>query len=523
MGSSITTPPKSPDTEDDLSPASDGFDPAYFDDIIADTEPILVSFTSTDGVVRTEGDDRTVVNRTVLSAVTDRRILFTTPGSQRSGAVTLGYDEIASISVGEPLLSLTTVEGIGLEWRGPSQVPSKAAGHLRWIGEIRGRIRSLTNDVDLAAGAIRSHADALEWENALETYRETRESLDDLLNDVFCTEPVPEAVLAPELTEIGRTLETAHTRLFIERGLDQLELGRQLIENGDYEQGRKVLQQAQTDHERATELRDAVERADAFQFGTQRDLAADIENLGWKIETAAAEPIRQAHEAKITADFADNPEEAVDHWEQAFRRYGHVLTLEWGTDDRNFAGDPETVRPELERAGMALIDCHTVLADKRWNEGADEQRSGEPKTALQSCLDAQRHLERAHELAEEFAPTRVDAIATRLETMAAAVIRMRHTEPTVEDPEPAMSENPSETDSTDSESEQESVEESLPSAAELAEMDTHHELTLDSDELQVSTAEEERLSPPDKNGTDESMETGRDDEPESTEQGPTQH
>lgn len=522
-GSIITTPPDNPDTGDDLSSASADSDRGILDGIIADTESILGSFRSRDGVVRTEGDDRTVVDRTVLLAVTERRILLTVPDSPQSGAVTLCYDEIASVSVGQPVLSLTTVEGIGLQLRGPSSVPSDAAGHLRWVGDIRRRVRSLTNDVDLAAGAIRNHADALEWEEGLDTYRETRESLDELLNDVFCTEPVPEAVLAPELTEIGRTLETAHTRLFIERGRDRLELGRQLIENGDYEQGRKVLQQAQADHERARELRDAVERADAFQFGTQRDLAEDIESLGWKIETAAAEPIRQAHEAKLSAKSAGDLGEAVDHWERAFRRYGHVLTLEWGADERNFAGDPEKVRPELERAGIALIECHSELADECWNDGADKQDAGELKAALQSCLDAQRHLERAHELAAEFAPDRVDAIATRLETMADAVMRMRHTEPTADEHDADTTEPADHpVDSWESSTDSEANERALPSAEELADMDTHHEITLESDELQVSSPDDEPL-PPERDVSAQTTAEESSDSDDSTENEARQH
>jgi hypothetical protein len=497
-GSIISTPPDDPDTEDDLSPASADSDAARFDGIIADTESVLGSFGSRDGVVRTKGSDRTVVDQAVLSAVTDRRILFTIPDSRHSGAVTLRYDEIASISVGEPVLSLTTTDGVGVEWRGPSPVPSDLGAHLSWVGGIRARIRSLTNDVDLAAGAIRTHADALEWEAGLDTYRRRRRELDDLLNDVYCTEPVPETALAPELTDIERTLETAHTRLFIERGRDRLELGRQLIENGDYEQGRKVLQQVQADHARAGKFRDAVERADAFQFGTQRDLAEDIESLGWKIETVAAEPIRQAHEAKISAESADSPGQAVDHWERAFRRYGHVLTLEWGTDERNFAGDPETVRPELERAAVALIDCHSTLADERWNDGVETQDAGEPKTALKLCLDAQRHLERAHELAAEFAPDRVDAIATRLETMADAVMRMRHAEPTAGRAESVDAAEPTETASERTPHAGQEADRALPSADELVEMDTHHEITLDSEGM-TSTATDERLvTPPDR-------------------------
>ncbi|WP_436903164.1 hypothetical protein [Halovenus halobia] len=433
---------------------------------------------------------RKPVNRTVLTAVTDRRILVTTPNTDEHGAVRLPYEDIASISAGEPVLSVTTTEGVGLEWHG-KPLPAGLAAHLHWIGGIRARMRTLSNDVELAAGTIRTHADNLDWDDGLAVYRESRDELDDLANDVFRT-PVPESALAPELTETERTLETAHTRLFIERGRDRLELARQLIENGDYQQGRKVLRQVQADHQRARGLRAAIERADAFQFGTQRDLAEDIESLGWEIETVAAEPIRQAHEAKIAGQSAEDPREAVEHWEQAFEGYGRVLTLEWGSDKRNLAGGPETVRPELEHAATRLTDLHSSLADDCWNAGAEHQADGEQKAALQCCLDAQRHLERAHELAEEFAPDRVETIAPRLETMADAVLRMRHAEPAAEDP-PADA-TPDSTEAAADEAP--TPDEGLPSAEELAELDTHHEITLDSEPLGVQSSED--ATPPER-------------------------
>ena len=489
MGSKISTLPEKSNSEGYLSADSSASIVSNSNSIISDSESVVGGFQSEDGLVRIAEGERKPVNRTVLTAVTDRRLLVTTPQEDEPGAVRLPYEDIASVSAGEPVLSVTTTEGVGLEWCG-NPLPTGLAAHLNWIGGIRARTRTLSNDVELAAGTIRTHADNLDWDDGLAVYQESRDELDELANDIFRT-PVPESALAPELTDIERTLETAHTRLFIERGRDRLELGRQLIENGDYQQGRKVLRQVQADHHRANGLRAAIERADAFQFGTQRDLAEDIESLGWEIETVAAEPIRQAHEAKIAAQSAEDPREAVDHWELAFEGYGRVLTLEWGSDKRNLAGDPETVRPELDHAATRLIDLHSRLADDCWNTGADHQTAGEQKAALQCCLDAQRHLERAHELAEEFAPDHVETIAPRLETMADAVLRMRHAEPATEDPADATAE-PAEQTAEDAPT----PDEGLPSAAELAELDTHHEITLDSESLGVELSEE--ATPPER-------------------------
>ncbi|MFW5973899.1 MAG: hypothetical protein ACOCPZ_00780 [Natrialbaceae archaeon] len=442
-------------------------------------------------MTRIKGSERADIGQTVVTAVTDRRILLATPFDDGSGAVSLAYDEIASISVVDGTLALRTTDGIGIEW---SLSAEEAASpvlcrHLRWIGDLRSRIRSCRNDVDLAAGEIRSLADDLAWEEALARYREARDRVDALLNDVFATAVLDQSRLAPEVTGIERTLEKAHTRLFIERGESRRELARQLFENGDYEQGRKVLRQAQNDHARAKCYREAVERGDAFQFGTQRTLEADLKSLRWKLDTVAAEPIRQAHEAKIKAQAASDPAAALPHWERAFRRYGHVLTLEWGSDERDFAGDPERVRRNVDRAAARLVELHGARADERWNAGVEHQERGEHKGALRCCLDAQHHLERAYELAAEFRPDRVESIASRLEAMADEVMRMRHDAP-AEDTPPEAEESPEQTPepaARERESGESAAERSLPSASELADIDTHHDITLDSEDLQISS------------------------------------
>lgn len=545
-GSTITEPPENPETDRGIGRAGDSSPLKYVNSIISETEVVHKSFRTPGGVTRIRGGERVAVDQTVVTAVTDRRILFTTPVENNSGAVSLEYDEIASISVVDDTLAVRTIEGMGIEWSLPeSKTADSALGrHLSWVGDVRSRLRSCQNDIELAAGEIRTLADDLSWEEAKATYREAREQLDELLNDIFCTEPISLSTLAPEVTDIERTLERAHTRLFIERAQSQLELGRQLVENGDYEQGRKVLKQAQDDHARARRQRDAVERGDAFQFGTQRTLREDIESLGWKIETVAAEPIRQAHEAKIKAETADSPSEELTHWEQAFRRYGHVLTLEWGSEKRNFAGDPETVREESQQAARNLVTLHSARADEYWNEGVDRQASGESKQALRCCLEAQEHLERAHELATEFQPDGVSAIAARLETMADEVMRMRHGKATEQDTDAPQAESPEESDSAETakaessaeptdppaadETESEtpaiaSSERQLPSASELAEMDTHHEITLDSEDLQVSSTDRDADTPESQDSSPGAKPTGKKQKPENVSGEQTHH
>jgi len=394
-----------------------------------------------------------------------------------SEVLTLGYAQVRSLSLaGSDLLELTTADGIGLEWplSGDSSWTAGTVRHLLWIGYVRSRIRSCRNDVELAAGEIRTRTDSREWDAATDTYEQVRARVDDICNLVFLTEPVDQELLAPELTEIERELERAQTRLYIERARSQMDLARHLVENSDYVQGRRVLGQAQAYYRRAQERSEAVRRGDAFQFGAQRSLTEDLQRLGWQIETVAAEPVKQAYEAKVKATTATETAEAIEHWERAFTRFGNVLTLEWGNDGRNFAGDSEKLRAEIELAADRLIDLHSAAGATRLHDAGRRRDDGEYKASLRACLGAEEHLTRAHELAEEFDPDRADEVATQLESVTDAASRMRT----------AVNTGHADAESAETDEQPPAESPSAPSGAgDISEMDTHFEITFDADAL----------------------------------------
>lgn len=396
-------------------------------EITEESERVRAVWVEEDGLIHSDGDGKRRVDISVAVVVTDRRILFAPRGDDAgapSGAHSLPYTELASVDVTEPTLALTTAGGVTWAVPLPADRPAgmePVLAHLRWIGRLRHRVGQCGEDVDGAADAIREHAHALDWERARSTYERTRRQLDDLIRDVQLVDPVDQSHLAPELTDMERQLELAHARLRIERAKSALALGRHLIENEEYGRAREHLREAQRYYDLAHESSDAVERADAFQFGPQRALQNDLENLGWEIETVAAEPIRRAHEAKVQAQFADDAESSLERWETAFRLYGDVLTLEWDDDGRNFAGDPESVRAERAETASRIVDLRDDIAREEWDEGALSHQDGDSKHALHHCSSAVDHLERARELAVEFVPSSVSTIDARLERMTAVV------------------------------------------------------------------------------------------------------
>ncbi len=387
---------------------------------------------------RVEGDAKRHVDVSVVMVVTDRRVLFVAGDASGASAEAgdLTYADIAGVSSHPPeatgverVLEFASTEGV--RWRVPlttvDETVHAVLRHLAWIGEVRGRLVAVANDVDLAVGEIADHAGAMDWETAEDAYDAAREDLDRVTDAVHRTTPVPAADLAPELTDLERTLESAYAELYIERSSSQLTLGQQLVENEDYEQARKVLQRAQSLYETARNRAEAVQRGDAFVFGEQRELDHDLDRLAWEIEAVSAEPIRQAHESKILATNAEDPETAVEHWERAFRRYRDVLTLEWSDDERHFAGDREEVEAEMATAAAELVALHRDFARTRWNDGVSHHEDGAVEQALRLYTEAQEHLSRAYELAEEFDQDAAGEVGSQLEHIVDSLTHVRET------------------------------------------------------------------------------------------------
>lgn len=459
-------------------------------------------------MVRVEGGRQLRVSVPVGLVVTDRRIVFTALDSGDGDAGSLAYDEVAGIEERDGGLVFTTTDGI--VWRFPladadTEPVDIAVRHLRWIGRVRNRVVGMENDVQLAAGKILSQVDDLDWEGATETYRKSRRQLDDLVVTVGLTTPLSADVLAPELTEIEHELESACVRLHIERARSLLELGRQLVGDLEYEGARTALADAYERYERAKAHRDEVERADSFQFGQQRELTRELEELAWEIESAAGEPLQQAAETKTEAREADDLERSVELWETAFRRYHGVLDLEWD-DQRHFAGDPEMIRDELDGIADRLIDLHERAAQERWNEGARLEADGQLRDAIRECGAALDHLERVHDLAEDFDPKQVREFENQLKEMFETFLELRSLRRSRHAPES----EPADSEATAFDADDFDGDLSL---EDLSRMDTHQEITInleggDLDELREREWAHESPAGSD-TGEDEEAESGR--------------
>lgn len=445
------------------------------------------AFTSPDGVKRVVDGDSVHVESTVVLTVTDCRILVVDAVGDSIDRETgsTSYSDIAGVSFDSATNSIewTTVSGDVWRFTFPSTNPSvvdAVVRHLLWVGELRSRLLTCQNDVEIAAGQIRDHAAAMDWDEAEDIYETHRRRVDQLICAAQWTKPIDVSDLAPELTSIERTLEQAYARLYVARSRSQLDLSRQRIEKGEYDLGVTPLRLAREFYERARSQAEAVRRGDDFQFGAQRELEDELDSLSWEIDDVAAEPVQQANAALVAAENADGVDEAIDHWESAYSRYGQVVTLNWGEGRSDYAGDASAAREKKERAAEDLIECYTQVARNRWNRGMELYvQDKEVKNALQIGMDAADALSRAVELAHEVAPDRVEDLETRLEGMERELRKIRESSSAGGD-DGSAEESSGETETGPEETQHAgSPDIDIPSIDELTQLDTHHEITLE--------------------------------------------
>lgn len=427
LGSTITSRDADPlavsDTESPLSADT-------LERIISESERAYAVVEIDNGLSRIDDSEQRHVDVAVVVVVTSEQLYFVSGHADEGSAAEAGslrYDHLAGVDVDADGLALSTVDGV--VWQLPvddadDTTVATVIDHLVWIGTIRSRVVSRRNDVELAAGEIRDAARDMDWERGVECYETHRSTIDDLLDAVFRTEPVPPNVLAPEVTELERTLVRAYADLLIERADSRLTLGQQLLRTGDHERARTVIEAAHADYETGREHAEALRRGDAFVFGEQRDLRDRLEQLGREIQAVGAEPLRRAQEATLLARSRADPAETVDHWERAFRRFGDVLALQGIAP---VAGDVAEIRREIENAAGQLIAIHRALSRNQWEAGI-ERASADVDAAVAQLEAAISHLQRAQELAEEFRPEAASDLTLRLEKMREGVEELRDTE-----------------------------------------------------------------------------------------------
>lgn len=147
-----------------------------------------------------------------------------------------------------------------------------------------------------------------------------------------------------------------------------------------------------------------------------------VERVTDELEEA---PLRRAVEADRAASEADEPTDAAPHWEDALETYRVVLELDWGADERRFAGKPDQIRNRLGTVVERLISARRMAATKAkragdWYVGADQY-----EVAIEEFETAREQYERALDVARDRYPDATDHLTVERDAVDGRVERAR--------------------------------------------------------------------------------------------------
>jgi hypothetical protein len=136
-------------------------------------------------------------------------------------------------------------------------------------------------------------------------------------------------------------------------------------------------------------------------------------------------PLRGAVEADRAASQADEAAAAAQHWDDALDAYAVVLELDWGADERRFAGDPDQIRERLGEVVEKLVSARRSAATKArragdWYVGAEQY-----EIAIEEFEAAKEQYERALDVAYDRYPDATDHLAIERDAIADRLERAR--------------------------------------------------------------------------------------------------
>lgn len=359
----------------------------------------------------------------ILAMVTDLRILFVVgeQGGDRTVSIDLSDVVEARVESGRfrtSTLSLELLSGdrVVFPCRGD---PSAVASYVEDAAQIYANAGRLLDEVEAALAAAREELDSGDYESAAEEIADGEETVQTARNRLSelgqaAVERMADRAqrLRTGLVDTKRAIQT--TSAASDHATAQERWG-----ENEYEAAARAYESAIQGYERALET----------DGSTPPDTPVRSRLAGARSERALLRigPIVDADTRRRRARALADPEAAATEWEEAYEQYRDLLDLEWAADGRDFAADKEVIREQTVEIVDDAISDHEE-AGRRWLTSGDKLAVQDRMNQAQQVYERANHqFERAHRLAREFRPERVDAVE---DAMAAATLRLEGTVPT---------------------------------------------------------------------------------------------
>ncbi|CCQ33279.1 hypothetical protein [Halorhabdus tiamatea] len=347
--------------------------------------------------------------------VTDERVVILLGDQPDEAEIAFEMDTITTCDVDSGLLNETVVVGHDAE----SVTFSPTAGDLEttatYVETVAETYRTVEGAIETAMERLEALEERIREDEPTENRLvRTRSKLSEARHEAANAELAPREKLGERVTEAEAEFERRYVTTWLDRGEEALETAESASE-GDYETFCEAYTTAAT---AADTLGNVDERFDHVPESLLDRVDALVEGVSG-LDTRYVEATRNAIDA---AEDADDPETAVSHWLEAYRRYAAAHEADW----ERTADLPElSTEYELEDVAEHTVEALVEHAEQLEDEG--ENREDEDAEAARSLYeDAAERLKSAQGIAEEWTSVdSADAFETQLATLEEKVDRTK--------------------------------------------------------------------------------------------------
>jgi tetratricopeptide (TPR) repeat protein len=283
-------------------------------------------------------------------------------------------------------------------------------------------VTRLLTDAETNIEAATSHLDAGEHGTAAATLAGTGEVIEHAVDRAEALGERAGAQIGDRADELRPEIERLDRVIQAQRARSEHANARQHWRNSEYEQAATAYETAATAYDEAI---DAIQGMAVTDDATGSGPDVGVDSLARGLRRALSErellrvwPRVDADTARRQASQTDDPETAAQLWTKALDGYRDMLGLDWGQETRSFVVDRARIREQTTAVADDAIEDHARAGQSWLDSGDDLAAAGRPDQAARVYERAREQYRRAHELASEVRPDRVDELDRALETVS---------------------------------------------------------------------------------------------------------
>ncbi|MEF8853561.1 MAG: hypothetical protein V5A44_09165 [Haloarculaceae archaeon] len=344
-----------------------------------------------------------------FTVVTDARVLFII-GDIRNGdgdrSIPLALADVEVVEHSEGLLAgelaLTTRSDVVWHFESREDLADVAAyldaASMSWL-----RLESRLEAARELVVEAEQHRERQAYDEALSRLSAATEETAAARREEQSFAPDGVVAMADRIERTESRVRDARTKTLRGRAAHSVDCAERRWRNEEYEAAYEAYRAAHCDYVDVL----AVADPDFEESAPVRKKLARVERNLAALEEAPVDRAEQAHER---AREAEDPLERGAHLERALERYRRALELDWGVDDRRFAGDTSELRERIDVVATDLVKTRRREAARRVTAGNEHRANGREESARAAYREARDLLDETVDAAHELVPGAVDAL-----------------------------------------------------------------------------------------------------------------